>query len=129
MNESVNTTFLLVILMLTCATLLPAQQLPKRTHNHDIPLDSAKKFIQNLKNDAAQMKINGGSYYRDVFDNMLGEKGVEELRFYFAKMDDGSPTLIAVGVDSTGKDMAKGVVAEAVYPCSPYCDSSSELVK
>jgi hypothetical protein len=129
MFTSYRPNFLLIAVLMMGASVLSAQQLPKKTHNHEIPLDSAKKFIQNLKKDAAQMKINGGLYYRDVFDKMLAQKGVVGLRFYFAKMDDGSPTLVAVGVDSTGKDMTKGVIAEAVYPCPPYCDSSSELVK
>jgi hypothetical protein len=129
MFTSFRTVLLLIAVLLMSASVLQAQQLPKKTHNHEIPLDSAKKFIHNLKKDAAQLKTNGGLFYRDVFDKMLAQKGVVGLRFYFAKMDDGSPTLVAVGVDSTGKDMTKGTVAEAIYPCPPYCDASSELVK
>jgi hypothetical protein len=106
-----------------------AQSLPKKSHNHEITSDTARKYIGNLKKDAMQMKINGGLFFRDVFDKMLSQKGAVALRFYYAKMDDGNPTLVAVAVDSTGKDMSNGVIAEAIYPCPPYCDASSELVK
>lgn len=129
MSKVFRSAILLIAVLMMGGSTASAQQLPKKTHNHEIPVDSAKKFIRNLKKDASQMKINGGMFYRDIFDKMLAQKGVAGLRFYFAKMDDGNPTLVAVGVDSTGKDMVQGTVAEAIYPCPPYCDSSSELVK
>ena len=106
-----------------------AQSLPKKTHGHEVSLDSAKKFIQNLKKDATQMKIQGGLFYREVFDKMLAQKGSVGIRFYYAKSDEGNPTVVAVAVDSSGSDMTKGIVAESIFPCPPYCDGSSELVK
>ena len=123
--------------MLTCVALVCiifsstaiAQHLPKKTHNHEVSLDSAKKYIANLKKDAVQMKIKDGLFYREVFDKMLAQKGVVGLRFYFAKADDGNPTLVAVGVDSTGNDMTAGTIAESIYPCPPFCSETSELAK
>lgn len=108
---------------------LLAQSLPKKIHNHEVSLDSAKKYIANLKKDAMQMKTQGGVFNREVFDKMLSQKGVVALRFYYAKMDDGTPTLVAVGVDSTGKDMTKGTIAENIAPCPPFCDQSTDLQK
>ena len=106
-----------------------SQALPNKNHGHEVSLDSAKKFIGNLKKDAMQMKIKGGMFYREIFDKMLAQKGVVGLRFYFGKTDDGNPTLVAVAVDSTGNDMTKGVLAESICPCPPYCDGTSELAK
>lgn len=106
-----------------------AQQLPTKTHSHEVNTDSAKKYIGNLKKDAMQMKVKGGMLYRDVLDKMLAQKGVVGIRYYYAKMDDGTPTLVLVGVDSTGKDMTNGVMAEKVYPCPPYCDDATTLDK
>lgn len=123
----VTVSLILISILFTTSTL--AQNLPKKTHNHEVLLDSAKKYIANLKKDATQMKIKGGMFYRDVFDKMLTQKGVVGLRFYFAKTDDGNPTLVAVGVDSTGKDMTAGVIAQSIYPCPPFCDSSTDLDK
>lgn len=128
-SRSVLLVFIFCILWIAGSNSASAQSLPKKNHTHEVSLDTAKKYIQNLKKDVMQMKSNGGLFYRDVFDKILSQKGVVALRFYYAKMDDGSPTLIAVGVDSTGKDLTKGTVAEAIYPCPPYCDITSELVK
>ncbi|MBI2429711.1 MAG: hypothetical protein HYV29_13130 [Ignavibacteriales bacterium] len=103
-------------------------QIPAK-HDHEIPSDSAKKFIGNLKKDAMQMKLKGGMFSRDAFEKILAQKGVIGIRYYYAKMDDGTPTLVLVGVDSTGKDMTKGVMLERTYPCPPYCDDTSALSK
>ncbi len=121
--------FILSLLIFIGSNFAVSQSLPKKLHSHEITSDTARKYIANLKKDAMQPKINGGLFYRDVFDKLLSQKGVAALRFYFAKTDDGNPTLVAVGVDSTGKDLTKGVIAEAIYPCPPYCDLNSELVK
>ena len=131
MKSVSRTTFglLLFVAAVLCTGQAFAQSLPAKTHGHEVALDSAKKYIQNLKKDAMQMKIKGGMFYREVFDKMLSQKGVVGLRFYFAKTDEGNPTLVAVGVDSTGKDMAKSIVAESIFPCPPYCDESSDLMK
>lgn len=106
-----------------------AQQLPKKNHSHEVSLDSAKKYIQNLHKDAMQMRTNGGMFYRDGLEKVLAQKNCVGVRFYYAKMDDGTPTLVAVGVDSTGKDMTKGVLLEKIAPCPPYCDDTELLRK
>ncbi len=104
-----------------------AQVLPAKRHDHSISMDSAKKLIGNLKSDAMQMKTKGGLFYRDVIDKILAQKGVIGIRYYYAKMDNGTPTIVMVGVDSSGRDMTKAVIAEKSYPCPPYCDLESTI--
>jgi hypothetical protein len=106
-----------------------AQSLPKKNHSHEVSLDTAKKYIQNLKKDAIQMKTQGGMFYRDVFDKMLSQKGLVGIRYYYAKMDDGTPTIVLLGVDSLGKDMTTATIAEKVYPCPPFCDGETPISK
>jgi hypothetical protein len=115
----------LLNLFLSISTLA---QLPTK-RNHEVPLDSAKKYIANLNKDAMQMKTKGGMFYRDVFDKILSQKGCVGVRYYYAKMDDGTPTLVVVGVDSTGKDMTQACIAERIAPCPPYCDETTLLNK
>lgn len=98
-------------------------------HNHEVPLDSAKKYIANLKKDAMQMRTKGSMFFREGLEKVLRQKGCIGVRFYYAKMDDGTPTLVAVGVDSTGNDLTKGVLLEKVAPCPPFCAEASELQK
>jgi hypothetical protein len=86
-------------------------------------------LISNLKSDAVQMKIKGGMFFREAFEKILTAKDVTAIRYYYAKTIDGSPTLVLVGVDSLGKDITTAMIAEKSYPCPPYCDESSPLVK
>lgn len=104
----------------------PAQIPPKR--DHTVPLDSAKKFIKNLESDAMQLKTKGGMFHRAVFDAILSQKGCVGIRYYYAKTNDGTPTLVIVGVDSTGRDMS-AVIGETAYPCPPFCTTDSLLFK
>lgn len=117
----------IAIAMITFSAIASAQIPPKR--NHEVSLDSAKKFIKNLEKDAMQLKTKGGMFFRDVFDKILAQKGCVGIRYYYAKMDDGTPAIVLVGVDSTGKDMLNATIAEAGAPCPPYCDTQTSLIK
>jgi hypothetical protein len=118
-----------LLLSLSCGVILlplraPAQIPPKR--DHTISLDSARKYIKNLEQDASQMKVKGGMFHREAFEKLLAQQGVVGIRYYYAKTDDGTPTLVLVGVDSTGNDMT-ALIEEMSYPCPPYCDARSSL--
>lgn len=129
-RSSVLRSFAMVaVLLFAVSTMSSAQSLPKKTHSHEVSLDSAKHYIQNLQKDAVQMKTKGGLFYRDVFEKLLSVKGMAAIRYYYAKMDDGTPTIVLVPVDSTGKDMTSAIVAEKTYPCPPFCDSETVLQK
>ena len=105
-----------------------SQSLPAK-RNHEITLDSAKTLISNHKNDTVQMKVKGGMFFREVFEKILDAKNVAAVRYYYAKTNDGTPTLVLVGVDTVGNDITTAAIAEKSYPCPPYCDESSPLVK
>ena len=60
---------------------------------------------------------------------MLAQKGVIGIRYYYAKMDDGTPTIVVVGVDSLGNDMINTTIAEMTYPCPPFCNIETTLSK
>ncbi len=128
-NRSSLFAFIFCMLLIAGSNSISAQSLPKKNHSHEVTLDSAKKYINNLKKDAMQMKTKGGMFYRDVFDKMLSQKEVVGIRYYYAKMDDGTPTIVLVGVDSLGKDMSTATIAERTFPCPPYCDIETLISK
>ncbi|HTX18291.1 MAG TPA: hypothetical protein VMG34_06500 [Bacteroidota bacterium] len=97
--------------------------------NHVVPLDSAVHFIQNFRAKPATPSLKGGYFGRSIFEKILSQPGAVGIRYYYAAKDDGSPTLVLVGVDSTGDDMVKGVVGEVITPCPPLCSSANELNK
>lgn len=129
MTHILHRIILLGTLSFTVSVISFAQQNISSRKNHQISADSAAKFINNLHLDAAALKIKGGMFHREAFDKILSQKNVIGIRYYYAKMDNGTPTLILVGVDSTGKDMIHGMIMERISPCPPYCDETSPFIK
>ncbi len=97
--------------------------------NHVVTLDQAVKFIQNFKNHPTAPTIKSGLFARNIFEKILAQPGCVGIRYYYAALDDGSPTMVLVGVDSNGNDMEQGVIGEATYPCPPICGSPNQLNK
>ena len=94
---------------------------------HEITLSDAVKYVQNFRKTTPTPEIKGGLFNRAAIDKILAQPGCASLRIYYGKDEKGNPNLILVGVDTTGKDMTKGIIMEKIMPCPPYCDSSSEL--
>ncbi|MGA7160860.1 MAG: hypothetical protein WBZ48_07650 [Bacteroidota bacterium] len=99
------------------------------TGNHVVTADQAVKFIQNFKQKPVAPTTKGGYFDRNIFDKILAQPGVVGIRYYYAAKDDGTPTVVLVGVDSTGSDMVQGVIGEWGSPCPPICGSQNQLSK
>ena len=97
--------------------------------NHVITLDQAVHYIHNFKAKPAAPTTKGGYFSRNIFEKILAQPGTVGIRYYYAAMDDATPTIVLVGVDSTGNDMENGVVGEFVNPCPPFCSSPNSLNK
>lgn len=106
-----------------------AQPLPAK--DQKITVETAQKYIANFKKSSAAtiIKINGGALLRGVLDSILAQKGCVAIRMYYAQKDDASFTLVCVGVNAAGDDMADGIIAEELWPCPPYCDSTNKLTR
>ena len=87
--------------------------------SHLITLDQALKYIQNFKQNPVPQSVKGGYFGRNIFDKILAQGGAVGIRYYFAAKNDGSTTLVLVGVDSTGNDIVQGVLGEEQFPCPP----------
>ena len=97
--------------------------------NHVVTLDQAVKYIQNYKKNPVAPSTKGGYFGRNIFDKILAQRGVVGIRYYYAAKDDSTPTLVLVGVDSTGNDMEQGIIAEWASLCPPYCTQPNHLNK
>jgi len=95
--------------------------------DHVITLDQAVRYIQNFKNFPSAPSIKGGSFSRDIFDQILAQPGCSGIRYYYAKKDDGTPTIVLVGVDGGGNDMTAGILGDENIPCPPVCGSPNQL--
>ena len=97
--------------------------------NHVITIDQAAKFVQNFKQNPTAPTIKGGYFDRNIFDKILAQQGVVGIRYYYAAKDDSTPTLVLVGVDSTGNDMEQGIIGEWTAQCPPICPQPNRLNK
>jgi hypothetical protein len=71
----------------------------------------------------------GGHLPRTVIDQVMSQPGCTGLRFYFGTKPDGSMTLVFVGIDEQERDMTDGAIVEDYYPCPPFCDATSSLLR
>lgn len=104
-----------------------AQTMP--IQDHQISLVDAKRYIANYSQNPTAPTIKAGFFWRTIFDKILEQPGCVGIRIYYAKMDDGSPTFVIVGVDEHEKEITAGIIGQVVKPCPPYCETESELIK
>ena len=103
---------------------------------HEITKEEAVQLIANhqkaLTAKPSKLKaapaLKGGSFDRAVVDKILSQPGCQRLMFYYATEQTGKETFVLVGVDTSGKDMTTGCIAERTMDCPPFC-LASELVK
>ena len=113
---------LLITISVTSAT--ARQQQLTGNENHVITLDQAVKLVQNYQASPRVPSIKGGYFSRAIFEKILAQSGCVGVRYYYAQKDDGSPTLVLVGVDNTANDMTSGVLGDITVPCPPFCGTS-----
>jgi hypothetical protein len=129
-------TFMAVALVSSLVTLLlifgpsstaARQQQLTGNENHLITLDQAVKYVENFKSFPTTPLIKGAYFGKNIFDKILGQAGCVGIRYYYAKKDDGTATIVLVGVDSNGNDLTQGILAEEGLPCPPFCPSPNPL--
>jgi hypothetical protein len=118
-----------IFLMLGTSSLGARPQQYTGQENHVITIDQAVKFIQNFKNFPSAPSIKGAYFGRSAFDKVLAQPGCIGIRYYYAKKDDGTPTIVFVGVDGSGNDMTGGPVMDDGWPCPPFCGPPGVLNK
>lgn len=97
--------------------------------DHVITLAQAVKLIENFRNAPIAPTIKGGYFSRSIFDKILSQPGCAGVRYYYAKKDDGTATIVLVGVDAGGNDITQGVLGDDSWPCPPYCGAPNDLNK
>ena len=100
--------------------------------NHQIDLTTATRLIKNHKDNqtvsSALAQIKGGFFARSAFDEILAQPGVAGIRYYYAQNDDGTPTIVLIGVNAQGQDMQTGKIMERALLCPPFCGKTGEAV-
>lgn len=94
---------------------------------HSISLDEAARMTARYREKVEKGAIIGGYFGREAIEKILAQEGCVGIRYYYAEKDDGTPTLVLVGVDKEGNDLVHGAVSELSWPCPPYCGKSNPL--
>jgi hypothetical protein len=119
---------LATLLLTTGAKSIETRQEITGAYNHVVTLDQAIKYVDNYAK-APKLSIKGGYFDRSIFDKILAQSGCIGVRFYYGQKDDGSPTIVLVGVDSKNQDLVGGILGEDIIPCPPMCPMISPLNK
>ena len=99
---------------------------PRTGRRHLISQDEAAGI---LRRKPPKLTYRGGHFPRSVFDDLLAQPGCAGVRFYFGAKSDGSLAMVLVGIDTDEQDMSDGLIAEDFYPCPPFCDATSALIR
>ena len=98
--------------------------LPYPPKDHNIKLADAARLTKAFRDNPSRPSVKAVAVDRGIIDDILKQNDCQGLRCYFALDDDGTQTLVFVGIDSKGNDMYNGVLAENTWPCPPVCDDA-----
>jgi hypothetical protein len=103
---------------------------PKKDHR--ISLDDAAKAVGRHRaaqraaaahgraNPAAKAKGPYG-FHATAFQRILSQPGCVGIRIYPSLYEDGTESLVLVGIDAQGNDMTAGELSNEPWECPPYC--------
>ena len=96
------------------------------TEGAAIDLKLAAKWTANYrKENPSPGEIRAHMFGKDIIKQIQTQKGCVGIRMYYALNDAGVKQLILVGVDSEGRDMEEGIVADVSKICPPDCGSGT----
>ena len=99
---------------------------PRPPRKHVITHEEA---VAQLSRRPKELKERGGHFPREAIEQILAQPGCASIRFYFGTKTDGSLAVVMVGMDENEKDMTAGIMIEDHYPCPPFCDATSSLIR
>jgi len=88
---------------------------------HFISLVEASLLTRRHRDKVGRGFVKGGYFGHLIYDKILAQEGCMGVRSYFAAYNDGTPTLVLVGVDQEGNDMLRGVLGADMLPCHTFC--------
>jgi len=96
--------------------------------DHKISLAEATELTRRHRKEDPKAG-HGEFFHREAFETLLAQPGCAGIRIYHGKGPKGEHHCVMVGVDGKGADMAAGGVMQMSWPCPPWCDTESPLVR
>jgi len=120
----VSVTLLFALYLVSYQPSLADKSIYTGKEKHDVSAQSAAKMTSNFQSAMGDKEIMAGYFGRGIYDKILAQKNCVGIRTYNARLENGSPTFVLVGVGADGKDIADGVIGEDIFPCPPWCARS-----
>jgi len=100
------------------------------TNPHLISLAEAAQMTHAFQN-ATQFQGMTVACMMDnnAYQQIMTQPGCTSVRTYFALDDLNNLTIVVVGVDAQGNDIASGIIMERAYRCPILCHKNSPLMK
>ena len=98
--------------------------LPKQ--DHKIGLEAAAALTRRYREGITDDGVKAGAFHGDQVQALLAQAGCVALRIYYGKNENGSNTLVLVGMDANDKELT-GMLLEFIVPCPPFCTDASPL--
>jgi len=91
--------------------------------NHAISKAEAAKLVGAFRKAASPGAHQSTAFNRSAFESILAQPGCAGIRIYRAAHEDGTATMVLVGVDASGHDLAgqEALCAQNGTNCPPFC--------
>jgi hypothetical protein len=103
------------------------QRLFSGNEDHRISIEEAAHLTKAFRITASDDAVLAHYFGKKAIAQTLEQSGCVGIRLYYGKHNDGSPTLVVIGVDKRGNDMVTGITLQRTTPCPPDCSSNSVL--
>lgn len=101
---------------------------PLGPRNHRITLEQAAAHTRRHREArGAAGGINSGAFHKDQVLELLNAKGCAGIRIYLGRDAAGAQHFVLVGLDASGEDLTQTTILEEMFPCPPWCPTSSAL--
>jgi len=87
---------------------------------HEITLDEGIEITRNYRKSVKKGASSGAYFGKEIFGKILGQRTCVGIRMYYAKREDGSPTLVLTGVQTNGDDLYQGILGQEARLSTPW---------
>jgi hypothetical protein len=100
--------------------------LPPRDHKIS-KADAAKKTKKYKEKKAKKDRFPIVAFHGEAYKRILDQPGCVGIRTYPGEDEDGTLTVILVGVDEQGNDLVDGTLMQHPFECPDACSDPNEL--
>jgi len=91
--------------------------------DHLITLEEGETLIKNFQNKEPEDAVKAHFFGKDFLRQVLDQEGCVGIRVYYAREEDGTPTVVLLGANANEGDMTGGYIGNKSKPCPPHCGS------